>query len=88
MLRAYQYRLYPTKDQSIQIDQSIGVCRLVYNLALQVKIWAYRNGTRLSSFDLCYQLVALKKDYDWIGAVDSQALQASVWSKTICWPGQ
>ena len=78
MLRAYRYRLYPTKDQSVQIDRSIGVCRLVYNLGLEVKIWAYKNGTRLSSFDLCYQLVDLKKDYDWIRAVDSQALQAAV----------
>ena len=78
VLRTYQYRLYPTHDQSVQIDRSIGVCRLVYNLALEVKIWAYRNGTKLSSFDLCYQLVDLKKDYDWVRAVDSQALQAAV----------
>lgn len=78
MLKAYQYRLYPTKNQSAQIDRSIGVCRLVYNLALEVKIWAYRNGTRLSAIDLCYQLVDLKKDYDWVRAVDSQALQAAV----------
>jgi len=51
---------------------------LVYNLALEVKIWAFRNGTRLSAFDLCYQLVDLKKEYDWIDQVDSQALQAAV----------
>jgi len=78
MLRTYKYRLYPTQRQSLLIDQSIGVCRLVYNLALEVKIWAFRNGTRLSAFDLCYQLVDLKKEYDWIDQVDSQALQAAV----------
>lgn len=27
MLRAYKYRLYPTKNQRIKIDQTIGVCR-------------------------------------------------------------
>ena len=78
MLRTYKYRLYPTQRQSSLIDQSIGVCRLVYNLALEVKIWAFRNGTRLSAFDLCYQLVDLKKEYDWIDQVDSQTLQAAV----------
>ena len=78
MLRTYKYRLYPNQRQSLQIDQSIGVCRLVYNLALEVKVWAFRNGTKLSAFDLCYQLVDLKKEYDWIDQVDSQALQAAV----------
>ena len=78
MLKAYKYRLYPTRDQSLQIDKSIGVCRLVYNLALQVKIWAYQGGIRVSSIDLCYQLVDLRKAYDWVNEVDSQALHASV----------
>ena len=78
MLKAYKYRLYPTPDQSQQIDKSIGVCRLVYNLALQIKIWAYQGGVQVSSFDLCYQLVDLRKAYDWVNEIDSQALQASV----------
>lgn len=42
MLKAYKYRLYPTKDQAKKIDHSIGVCRLVYNLALEVKTRAYK----------------------------------------------
>lgn len=79
MLIAFKYRLYPTAEQIKKIDHSIGVCRLVYNLALEVKIRAYKEaGIKLSSFDLCYQLIDLKKEFPWIAEVDSQALQASV----------
>ena len=79
MLTAYKYRLYPNKKQRQQIDATIGVCRLVYNLALDIKIQAYKeHQKKLNAFDLCYQLIDLKKDYDWIAEVDSQALQAAV----------
>lgn len=79
MYKGYKYRIYPTDAQKEQIEKTFGVCRLVYNLALQVNIEAYRaNGTKLRAFDLCYQLTELKKEYDWIHEVDSQALQASI----------
>jgi len=79
MLKAYKYRIYPTEQQKLKIEQTIGCCRVVYNLALEVKICAYKsNGINLSSFDLCYQLVDLKKEYKWLKEVDSQALQAAV----------
>lgn len=42
MLRAYKYRLYPTAEQRRRIDHSISVCRLVYNMGLQLKIWAWQ----------------------------------------------
>jgi putative transposase len=79
MLKAYKYRIYPTIDQQKKIDHTIDVCRLVYNLALEVNIRAYKeHGVKISSFGLCYQLVPLKKEFPWIAEVDSQALQASV----------
>lgn len=79
IIRAYKYRIYPKPEQAELINKTIGVCRLVYNLALEVNSYAYRShGKRLSSMDLCYQLVALKKEYPWVAEVDSQAVQASV----------
>lgn len=78
-LKSYKYRLYPTNDQKSKIDRTIGVCRFIYNLALETKIYAYKShGKNLTSFDLCYQLPELKKAYPWIAEVDSQAVQASV----------
>lgn len=79
MIKAYKYRIYPTSEQKTQIDNSINVCRLVYNLALDIKIRAYKeHQKKLSTIDLCYQLVDLRQAYSWIKAVDSQSLQASV----------
>jgi putative transposase len=79
MIRAYKYRIYPNKAQSEMIDKTIGVCRLVYNLALETKLYVYKShGKKLTAFDLCYQLVELKQEYPWIAEVDSQAVQASV----------
>ena len=61
------------------INKSIGVCRFLYNLALETKMYAYRShGKNLSSIDLCYQLPELKKAYPWISEIDSQAAQAAI----------
>ncbi|MDD3372705.1 MAG: helix-turn-helix domain-containing protein, partial [Methanoculleus bourgensis] len=61
MLRRYQYRLYPTKDQEPLIAQHLGCCRFVYNWALARKNQAYHDeGIGLSKYDLMKQLPALK----------------------------
>lgn len=79
MLRAYKYRIYPNKVQADLIDRTIGICRLVYNLALETKIRAWQSAkVNLSTIDLCYQLVELKDAYPWMKEIDSQALQAAV----------
>jgi len=79
MLRSYKYRIYPTGDQIKLIEQTFSACRLVYNLALEVKISAYKqHQINLSAFSLCRQLVELKRDHEWLHEVDSQALVASV----------
>ena len=41
MLKAYKYRLKPTKKQETLINKHIGSCRLVYNWALEQKIKTY-----------------------------------------------
>lgn len=61
------------------INKTIGVCRFIYNLALETKTTARQSlGISLSSFELCHQLTDLKKDYPWIAEVDSQAVQAAI----------
>jgi transposase len=35
MHKSYKYRIYPTPDQKLKIDQTIGACRYIYNLALE-----------------------------------------------------
>lgn len=79
MLKGYKYRIYPNDQQKQLIEQTFGCCRLVYNLALEVKMTAYKNaGINLSAYDLQKQLTQMKKDYDWLRNTDSQALNDTI----------
>lgn len=79
MLRAYKYRLMPNKAQAELINKHIGSCRFVYNLALEVKNYAYATQRKnLSCFDLISQLPGLKEECPWLKEVDSQALQQAI----------
>lgn len=79
MLKQYTYRIYPTAKQTELINKHFGACRFLYNLALETKLYAYKSkGVNLSAFDLCKQMVELKKDLVWLKELDSQALQASI----------
>jgi len=79
MLKAFKYRISPTKAQKVLINKHIGSCRFVYNLALETKQMAYAgNKVNLSCFDLIKQLPALKTECDWLKEVNSQSLQQAI----------
>ncbi len=79
MLRRYQYRLYPTKNQEILIARHLGCCRYVYNWALDLKNQTYRDdGTSLSRYDLMNRLPTLKEKLPWLKEVNAQSLQQSI----------
>ena len=63
MLKAFKYRLNPTKEQSVLLNKHIGASRFVYNLALETKQMAYLgNKINLSCFALHSQLKDLKTE--------------------------
>lgn len=79
MLKAYKYRIYPTTEQKSQIDKTIGVCRLVYNLALEVKIRAWQEfGIRVSATELEREIKELRKNYAWIAEIDCSAIHTAL----------
>ena len=79
MLKAFKYRISPTKAQAELINKHIGSCRFVYNLALETKQTAYvGNKVNLSCFDLVKQLPELKKECEWLKEINSQSLQQSI----------
>lgn len=79
MLKAFKYRLYPTKDQAVLLNKHIGAARFVYNLALDTKQRAYASKqVNLSCFDLIKQLPSLKIECGWLKEVNSQSLQQSI----------
>lgn len=79
VLKAYKYRLTPTREQAILINKHIGSARFVYNLALETKQMAY-SGSRinLDCFALIKQLPELKDECTWLKEINSQSLQQPI----------
>jgi putative transposase len=73
----YTYKLRLNKAQQARIEGWIGVCRLVWNMALEIKQDAYKKGIPLSFYDLEKQLTGLK-DIPWIADVPSSSLSGVV----------
>jgi len=79
VLKAFKYRIMPTRAQAELINKHIGSCRFVYNLALETKQRAYAgNRVNLSCFDLAKQLPGLKEECAWLKEINSQSLQQSI----------
>ena len=78
--RAYKYRLYPTKDQEVQIAKHFGCARHIYNWALSEKKKHYEDTKQnLSKLELQRRIVASKKDDRlWLKEVNSQSLLAAL----------
>jgi putative transposase len=76
MLKAYKYRLKPTKKQETIINKHIGSCRLVYNWALEQKIKIYeQTGKSINHMDLDKLLPVLKTEKPFLKETNSQSLQ-------------
>lgn len=77
MLRTFKYRIYPNKKQKVVIDKTLDLCRTLYNLALEQRIFAYtRQKKNISKFDQYIQLVELKKEFPIFSEVHSQVLRS------------
>jgi len=79
MLKAYKYRLFPTKEQEEKLNQQFGCVRYIYNWGLDTKIKEYETTKKtLSCFALMKQLTEMKEKHEWLKESDSQVLQASL----------
>lgn len=79
--KAYKFRLYPTKEQAILINKTIGCSRYVYNHFLNQWNETYKETGKGLSYGTCSaQLPSLKKQEEtiWLKEVDSIALQSSI----------
>jgi putative transposase len=76
MMKAYRYRIYPTKKQTRLLSQWLAFCCEVYNAALQERRDAYRMaGVSLGYAQQCAELPACKEVRPELAAVNSQVLQ-------------
>ena len=79
--KAYKFRLYPNKEQTILINKTIGCSRFVYNHFLNQWNETYKETGQGLSYGKCSsQLPTLKKqeETEWLKEVDSIALQSSL----------
>ena len=82
MLKAYKFRLYPNKEQEIQIQKTFGCCRFTYNTTLAYRKNNYETNkesmNKTSCNNYCNQV--LKKEYEWLKEVDKFALTNAIYN--------
>lgn len=77
--KSIRVRLYPTEEQEVLINKTIGCCRFVYNQTLADCKRSYEQTQHFpSKNNRITNLVPLKEEYEFLKEVDSQALQQSV----------
>lgn len=82
-MRSYKVEIDPTKDQITKINQTIGVCKFVYNLMIITNKERYGNNERfLSGYDfskwLNNEYFKLHPEHLWIKKVSSKAIKQSI----------
>jgi putative transposase len=81
--RGFRFRLYPTDEQQAAFRHFSGVCRLVYNLALEQrrdwnKQYVAATGRPLNFCQQSSELTQLRVEFDFIAAVTRTCLQESL----------
>lgn len=82
MLRAYKTEIKPTDDQIAIINKTIGTCRYVYNLYLEMCKKQYqKDSSFLSGYEFSKWLNnehSKQEEYKWIKEVSSKAVKQSI----------
>lgn len=77
--KSIRVRLYPTEEQEVLIDKTIGCCRFVHNQTLENCKQSYEQTQHFpSKNERSANLVSLKEIHEFLKEVDSAALQQSV----------
>ncbi len=74
--KAYKYKLIPTPNQERELGRVLGLCRWLYNTALEQRIIAYRRaGVSLSRYQQEAELKDLREEFPEYAAMHSHVLQ-------------
>jgi len=76
----YNYRIYPTPEQCVQLGQTFGCVRFVYNWGLALRSKGWKDGRRIGYPETDRLLTQLKKEPEriWLNEVSSVPLQQSL----------
>ena len=50
---SYRFRIYPTREQTVQMQRTFGCCRFVYNYYLSKRIDAYKTDKTTLGYKAC-----------------------------------
>ena len=80
MQKGVKFRIYPNKKQQNLINQTLGCCRLVYNLGLDMRNKAFENGEKINYSKTSAMLTELKRtnEFSFLRDVEAVALQQSL----------
>ena len=81
ILKAYRYRIYPTRYQQARFSCFFGCTRFVWNFFLTMRTQEYRqNYVTVDEFTCKKELTKLKREpgYEWLRECDSTSLQAAI----------
>ena len=77
--KTYKYRVYPTQEQTAQIELTFKMCAFVWNKFLERLTKAYRRrGESLTIFDCDHILKEMKAYYPWLMQVDNKAMRSTI----------
>ena len=77
--KAYQFRIFPDKEQAVLINKTIGCSRFVFNHFLATWNDTSQNTGKGLTYSMCSsELHLLKGEYLWLREVDSIAMQSAV----------
>lgn len=80
MNKGVKFRIYPNKEQQNLINQTLGCCRLVYNIGLEMRSKAFKSGEKVNYSKTCAMLTEIKRndEFSFLRDADSVALQQSL----------
>lgn len=77
MTKTYTYKIKTDNSFIEKFNQWIGICRFLYNCALEMKIDAYKRCNKnISNYEIQKELTGCKTDFKWLKQVNAQTLQA------------
>lgn len=78
MIKAYKYRILPTEEQEVFLEKHFGCVRKMYNLALDLKQKSYKEGVKISCYDIKKLIPVWKEEFEYLKEVNSSSLQQSI----------
>ena len=80
MHKGIKFRIYPNKEQQNLINRTLGCCRLIYNMGLDMRNKAFENGEKVGYTQISAMLTELKRtdEFSFLRDADAVALQQSL----------